>query len=143
MTTFMAYKSETGKKIEYKHKGDAGLDLRSSIDTVILPGSRVTVPTGIYIELPPGHVGYVMPRSGLARDYGITVLNAPGIIDQGYRGEIMVTLYNSGSAPFEIQKGYRIAQLVVALFTTVKPVLVEKLSYSERGNNGFGSSGIK
>lgn len=107
------------------------------------PGGRETIGTGIHIELPKGTVGYVMPRSGLAAKHGITVLNSPGVVDEGYRGEIKATIYNAGFAPFEIRKGDRIAQLVIAPYANVFPELVDELSETERGNNGFGSTGIK
>lgn len=139
----MNYTSDYGYELSYAHDGDAGMDLRSAEDAVILPGGRETIGTGIHIELPKGTVGYVMPRSGLAKKYGITVLNAPGVVDEGYRGEIMATIYNAGFAPFEIRKGDRIAQLVVAPYAKVFPELVESLSETERGNNGFGSTGVK
>lgn len=140
---YMNYLSECGFELEYAHDGDAGMDLRSAKDTVILPGGRETIGTGIHIELPKGTVGYVMPRSGLAKKYGITVLNAPGVVDEGYRGEIMATIYNAGFAPFEIRKGDRIAQLVIAPYANVFPELVDELGETERGENGFGSTGIK
>ena len=139
----MNYKSDHGFKLSYAHKGDAGMDLRSAEDAVILPGGRETIGTGIHIELPKGTVGYVMPRSGLAAKHGITVLNSPGVVDEGYRGEIKATIHNAGFAPFEIRKGDRIAQLVVAPYAKVFPELVESLSETERGNNGFGSTGVK
>lgn len=139
----MDYTSDYGYTLSYAHEGDAGMDLRSAEDAIILPGGRETIGTGIHIELPKGTVGYVMPQSGLAKKYGITVLNAPGVVDEGYRGEIMATLINQGSAPFEIAKGDRIAQLVVSPYAKVFPELVDELSETERGENGFGSTGIK
>lgn len=139
----MNYTSDYGYELSYAHEGDAGMDLRSGECTIILPGGRETIGTGIHIELPKGTVGYVMPRSGLAKKYGITVLNAPGVVDKGYRGEIMATIYNAGFAPFEIRKGDRIAQLVLAPYANVFPELVDELSKTERGNNGFGSTGVK
>lgn len=139
----MNYISDYGYELSYAHEGDAGMDLRSAEDAVILPGGRETIGTGIHIELPKGTVGYVMPRSGLAAKHGITVLNSPGVVDEGYRGEIKATIHNAGFAPFEIRKGDRIAQLVVAPYAKVFPELVESLSETERGNNGFGSTGVK
>ena len=125
----------------YAKPGDAGADLRSTIATTIPARSRVLVPTGVSIALPNGYVGLVHPRSGLALKHGITVLNTPGTIDAGYRGEIMVTLYNSSDEDFAIAVGDRIAQLVIQSFEQAKFIKVEKLPESERGETGFGSSG--
>lgn len=122
--------------------GDVGLDLYAD-ETVILFGSghRRPVRTGIAVEIPTGYVGSVRPRSGLAFDHGITVLNAPGTIDPGYRGEVKVLLVNHGSHNYEIQQGHRIAQLVLELCASPDVVPVDALSASERGADGLGSTG--
>jgi len=126
-------------------EGDAGLDLRSRVDVTVPPGGgRALVPTGISLEIPPGRAGFVLPRSGLALRHGITCLNAPGLLDSGYRGEVSVLLVNHDPAePFEVRAGDRIAQLVV--MAVEQPVLVEvdELSASERGDGGFGHSGVR
>jgi dUTP pyrophosphatase len=125
----------------YANPGDAGCDLRSEISVTLEPGARMLVPTGVSIALPAGYVGLVHPRSGLALKHGITVLNAPGTIDAGYRGEIKVTLFNSSKEVFEILEGDRIAQLVIQEFVKARFIPVEKLPESSRGDSGFGSSG--
>jgi dUTP pyrophosphatase len=127
----------------YAKPGDAGADLRSTAAVTIPAGERLLVPTGVSIALPAGYVGLVHPRSGLAAKHGITVLNTPGTIDAGYRGEIMVILYNSSTLDFEVAVGDRIAQLLIQAVETAKFVAVEKLPESERGDTGFGSSGRK
>jgi dUTP pyrophosphatase len=127
----------------YAKPGDAGADLRSTTSVTIRAGDRSLVPTGVSIALPAGYVGLVHPRSGLAAKHGITVLNTPGTIDAGYRGEIMVILFNSSNVDFEIAVGDRIAQLLIQSVETAKFVAVEKLPESERGETGFGSSGRK
>lgn len=123
--------------------GDAGVDLRSSVDIVLQPGGhRALVPTGVAIAIPAGYAGFVQPRSGLALKHGVTCLNTPGLIDSGYRGELKVLLINTDpSEPFEITKGERIAQLVIQ--AVVEPVFVEvdALDESERGEGGFGHTG--
>ncbi|MEY4741449.1 MAG: hypothetical protein RL672_199, partial [Actinomycetota bacterium] len=121
--------------------GDAGADLRCTKDAVIPAGQRMLLPTGVSIALPDGYVGLVHPRSGLAAKHGITVLNAPGTVDSGYRGEILVTLLNTSDTPFEITRGDRIAQLVIQQYETAKFIEVEELPGTERGDTGFGSSG--
>jgi dUTP pyrophosphatase len=128
----------------YAHPGDAGADLRSAESLVIPAGERRTVRTGVAIALPAGYVGLVHPRSGLAAKFGITVLNAPGTIDAGYRGEILVTLLNTDKeAAFKIETGDRIAQLLIQQVEHVEFTLVEHLPDTHRGENGFGSTGVK
>lgn len=124
--------------------GDAGMDLRASEAVVIPPGRRALVGTGLAIALPDGWVGLVHPRSGLAAKHGITVLNAPGTIDSGYRGEIRVTLLNTDlDEAFAVAPGDRIAQLVVQRAARVELIEVDRLEDSERGDTGFGSSGAR
>ena len=125
----------------YSHPGDAGADLRSSQNTVVPAMGRVLVTTGVSIALPDGYVGLVHPRSGLALKHGITVLNTPGTIDAGYRGELMVTLYNTTTEPFVIAVGDRIAQLLIQQVSRARFVSVERLPESHRGESGFGSTG--
>lgn len=125
------------------HPGDAGLDLRACESLTLAPGARGSVATGIAIELPAGHAGLVLPRSGLAARHGIALVNAPGLIDAGYRGEIRVLLWNTDrAASFEVNAGDRIAQLLVVPFAGLEPVAAEALAASERGDGGFGSSGV-
>ncbi len=130
---------------DYQSPLSAGVDLVAAVgwDTpvALLPGSRTLVPTGLQIELPEGYEGQVRPRSGLALSSGITVLNSPGTIDADYRGEVSVLLVNLGGAPFEIRRGERIAQLVIAPVVQAGLVEVEALTESERGAGGFGSTG--
>ena len=124
------------------HEGDAGLDLRSAEPARLAPGERVGVRTGIAVEIPEGHAGLVLPRSGLAAQHGIALVNAPGLIDSGYRGEVQVLLLNTDrDTAFEIAPGDRIAQLLVTLYAAVEPVEAAELATSARGNGGFGSSG--
>ncbi|NYF10832.1 dUTP pyrophosphatase [Leifsonia sp. AK011] len=126
----------------YAHPGDAGADLRSAVDVVIAPGERSTVPTGVSIALPDGFVAFVVPRSGLAAKHGITIVNSPGTVDAGYRGEIRVTLLNTdASEPFSIAAGDRIAQLIVMPVSRARFVPVETLPGTHRGESGFGSTG--
>ena len=127
----------------YAHKGDAGLDLRASIETTIRlqKGSRVTVPTGVFAEIPLGFFGMVCPRSGLAKKHGLTVANAPGIVDSNYRGEICVILQMHGDDVVEINPFDRIAQLVIAPCSCAELVITRALSETDRGAGGFGSSG--
>ena len=127
----------------YAKPGDAGCDLRASEAAVVPARGRVLVKTGVSIALPEGYVGLVHPRSGLAAKYGVTVLNSPGTIDAGYRGELMVTLYNSSDEDFEIARLDRIAQLVIQEFSVANFIQVEKLPESHRGESGFGSTGVK
>lgn len=123
--------------------GSAGVDLRAAIHepVVLQPGERMLVPTGLQIELPPGFEGQVRPRSGLALRHGLTLLNSPGTIDSDYRGEIQVILAHLGTEPYRLERGERIAQLVVASVAVADFVEVATLSASVRGAGGFGSSG--
>ena len=124
------------------HPGDAGLDLCCLDRVEIGPGERARVPTGIAIELPPGHAGLIVPRSGLAAKQGISIVNAPGLIDEGYRGELQVLLLNTDLAlAVTLEAGERIAQLVVLPVALLTPLEVESFSDSSRGEQGFGSSG--
>src|SRR5512140_2245062 len=125
----------------YETDGSAGMDLRADEAFTLAPGERRLVPTGLAMELPPGHEGQVRPRSGLAVRHGIGMVNAPGTIDHDYRGEVGVVLVNLGQQPFHIQRGDRIAQLVVAPVVRVELELVEELSDTGRGGGGFGSTG--
>lgn len=128
----------------YAQPGDAGADLRSRVDLTLQPGERALVPTGVAIALPEGYVGLVHPRSGLAAKHGITIVNAPGTVDSGYRGELMVCLLNTDREQvFEIQRGDRIAQLVIQRFESATFNVVESLSETERGAAGFGSTGVQ
>ncbi len=134
----------TGALPVYAHPGDAGADLVSTQDVVLAPGERATVPTGLSIALPNGYVGFVVPRSGLAMKHGITIVNSPGTVDAGYRGEIRVTLLNTDAREsYAISAGDRIAQLIVMELPRVRFVEVERLPGSERGENGFGSTGYR
>lgn len=124
------------------HEGDAGLDLYACEAAHLGPGERWGVGTGIAVEVPEGHAGLVLPRSGLAREHGIALVNSPGLIDAGYRGEVRVLLLNTDPAEtFLIEPGDRIAQLVIAPVALAEPVEAEALSESARGDGGFGSSG--
>jgi dUTP pyrophosphatase len=126
----------------YAHPGDAGADLLSAEAFVLAPGERRTVPTGVSIALPDGYAAFVVPRSGLAAKHGITIVNSPGTVDAGYRGEIKVALLNTDStAPYEVAVGDRIAQLIVMPVTRAVFVPVETLPGSARGEGGFGSTG--
>ena len=122
--------------------GDAGLDLHAAESAHIGPGERWQVGTGLAVEIPQGHAGLVLPRSGIALKHGISLVNAPGLIDSGYRGEIGVLLLNNDPAEiFRVEPGDRIAQLLVIPFGEVEPAEVEELTESERGDGGFGSTG--
>jgi dUTP pyrophosphatase len=125
----------------HSHTGDAGTDLYARTDTVLEPGERRMVPTGIAVAVPEGYAGLVVPRSGIAARHGIGVVNGPGLLDSGYRGEVNVILINHGSKPFPIARGDRIAQLVVVPFVTQQFVEVDELPESVRGDGGFGSTG--
>jgi len=130
---------------EYQSADAAGMDLRAALaedaPLSLLPMARALVPTGLAIALPPGHEAQVRPRSGLAYRYGISVLNAPGTIDADYRGEVKVLLINLGAETVTIERGMRIAQLVVAPVTRARLRLVETLPETQRGDGGFGSTG--
>jgi dUTP pyrophosphatase len=124
------------------YDGDAGIDLHALEPATLAPGARVAVPTGIAVEIPAGHAGLVLPRSGLASRYGIALVNAPGLIDAGYRGEVRVLLLNTDrEAAYQLSGGDRIAQLVIVRHESPVIVEVEELSDSDRGGGGFGSSG--
>jgi dUTP pyrophosphatase len=132
----------SGRVPEYSHPGDAGADLHAAEAAVLEPGERRTVGTGVSIALPDGYVGFVVPRSGLAAKHGITIVNSPGTVDAGYRGEIRVTLLNTDTGePYSIAIGDRIAQLIVQPVTRARFVPVTTLPGSERGESGFGSTG--
>ena len=125
----------------YSHPGDAGADLRATEAIELGPGQRATVGTGTAIALPDGYVAFVVPRSGLAAAHGITIVNTPGLVDSGYRGELRVVLLNTdSSATFVVEPGMRIAQLVVLAVPALELVEVDELPASERGVRGFGSS---
>jgi dUTP pyrophosphatase len=126
------------------YDGDAGLDLAACERLELAPGERAIVGTGLAVAIPDGHAGLVLPRSGLAARHGITIVNAPGLIDAGYRGEVKVVLLNTDrEEPFTVEPGMRIAQLVVVDVPGVSVVELDELSESERGVGGFGSSGVR
>ncbi len=123
------------------YSGDAGLDLAACERVELGPGERALVPTGLAVAIPEGHAGFVQPRSGLAAKHGITIVNTPGLVDSGYRGELLVNLLNTDPRePFVVEPGMRIAQLVVVPVPEVELVEVDELPASERGVRGFGSS---
>ncbi len=123
------------------YEGDAGLDLAACERVELGPGQRAVVPTGIAVEIPEGYAGFVQPRSGLASRHGITIVNSPGLVDSGYRGEIRVVLLNTDAREsFTVEPGARIAQLVIAPVAAPRLVEVDELATSERGARGFGSS---
>lgn len=130
---------------QYETSSSAGMDLRANIDApiVLKPLERAMIKTGLFIELPVGYEAQVRPRSGLAAKNGITVLNSPGTIDADYRGEIAVILVNLSNQEFEIEDGFRIAQLIIARHERVEWKTVETLGTSDRGSGGFGSTGVK
>ncbi|WP_304450810.1 dUTP diphosphatase [Nocardiopsis sp. YSL2] len=127
---------------QYAHPGDAGADLYTTTDVVLAPGERATVPTGLAIALPEGYAAFVHPRSGLAARSGLTIVNAPGTVDAGYRGEIKVTLLNTDrDAPVKLSRGDRIAQMVIQRVERAEFVEADALPESARGAGGFGSTG--
>jgi len=130
---------------QYESAGAAGMDLRASLEEelTVRPGQRVSVPTGIALEIPPGYEGQVRPRSGLAIRNGLTVLNAPGTVDSDYRGEVKVLLINLGEEPVTLRLGDRVAQLVFAPVVQAELVVVDSLEASKRGAGGFGHTGVK
>jgi dUTP pyrophosphatase len=123
------------------YDGDAGLDLAAADAVVLAPGERAVVGTGLAVAVPAGHAGFVQPRSGLAAKHGITIVNAPGLVDSGYRGEVKVVLLNTGDQPFAVEPGMRIAQFVVLPVAAVELVEVADLPDTDRGERGYGSSG--
>ena len=123
------------------YAGDAGLDLSACERVELAPGERALVPTGLAVAIPEGHAGFVTPRSGLAAEHGITIVNTPGLVDSGYRGELRVILHNTSGEPFVVEPGMRIAQLVIVAVPHAELREVGMLPASERGEGGFGSSG--
>jgi dUTP pyrophosphatase len=124
------------------HDGDAGLDLHAAEPATLAPGERASIATGVAVEIPAGHAGLVLPRSGLAARHGIALVNAPGLIDSGYRGELRILLLNTDrERGVEIEPGDRIAQLVVTAIAAPEPIAAPELASSSRGDGGFGSSG--
>jgi dUTP diphosphatase len=127
-----------------QHAGDAGLDLCSAVDVVVEPGERVMIPTGVAVAIPDGHAGLVLPRSGLASKHGLTMANSPGLIDAGYRGEVICAAVNlDREEAVKILVGDRIAQLVIVELPSVAAIWVEELPESTRGEGGFGSTGAR
>ncbi len=126
----------------YARPGDAGMDVCACEDAVLHPGERRLVRTGLVVELPEDAEAQMRPRSGLALKHGVTLLNTPGTIDAGYRGEIGIIMINLGQAPFEVRQGMRIAQMVIATVTRAETVEVTEVSDTERGAGGFGSTGL-
>jgi dUTP pyrophosphatase len=127
-----------------QHTGDAGLDLCSAVDVVVEPGERVMIPTGVAVAIPDGHAGLVLPRSGLASKQGLTMANSPGLIDAGYRGEVMCAAVNlDREDAVKILVGDRIAQLVIVELPNVEPTWVQELPETSRGEGGFGSTGTR
>lgn len=130
--------------LAYAHEGDAGFDLRASHDEVLEPLGRATIRCGFSLEIPEGFAGLVIPRSGLASKHGITVLNAPGLVDSGYRGEVMVVLHNTDAhESFAVKRGDRIAQMAFVAMPQATLTHSEALSATQRGHHGFGSSGVE
>lgn len=130
-----------GRAPAYAKPGDAGADLSTTIPVTLEPGARSLVPTGVTVAIPPGYVGLVHPRSGLAHRHGLSIVNAPGTIDSGYRGEILVNLVNLGTETVRLSAGDRIAQLLVMAVVTATFLPVDSLPESARGDTGHGSSG--
>lgn len=126
----------------YHHEGDAGLDLPSRVDYVLEPGERAMIPTGIAVAIPQGYAGFVLPRSGLASRHGIALVNSPGLVDSGYRGEMAIIMINTDKREaFHIKRGDRIAQLVIQKIVEATAVQVSELDATSRGEGGFGSTG--
>ena len=126
----------------YQNEGDAGLDLPSRVDYVLGPGERAKIPTGIAVAIPRGYAGFVLPRSGLASRNGISLVNSPGLVDSGYRGEMAIIMINTDKhEAFHIKRGDRIAQLVIQRVEEVKLIRREELDDTARGEGGFGSTG--
>jgi len=135
--------SEGAQAPSRAHEGDAGMDLHANEAAHLDPGDRASVGTGIAIAIPEGHAGLVVPRSGLAAEHGITLVNTPGLIDAGYRGELRVLLLNTDrSRSFKVTPGDRIAQLVLVKVESPEPAEVGELSATTRGEGGFGSTGV-
>ena len=136
--------SEEGRPPEQAHNGDAGYDLFAAEAAQLAPGERASIGTGIAVAIPEGHAGLVLPRSGLARRHGISLVNSPGLIDAGYRGEVRVLLLNTDpSMDFEVRPGDRIAQLLITPVTSPEFVEAAALSQTVRGESGFGSTGVQ
>ena len=136
-------KDSTYQMPRFAHPGDAGADLHAAEVVTIDPGAYVLVATGLSMAIPEGYCGMVLPRSGLAVRIGVTVLNAPGLVDSGYRGELKVALINHGHEPFSIAVGDRIAQLVIVAVAAPDYEPVETLVDTQRGSGGFGSTGVR
>jgi dUTP pyrophosphatase len=131
-------------RLEPPRDGDAGYDLSAVEGVVLAPGQRASVGTGLAVALPAGHAGLVLPRSGLARRHGLALVNAPGLIDPGYRGELRVLLLNTDRRePFEVRPGDRVAQLVLVPFAAPAPLEAPRLDATARGGAGFGSTGVR
>lgn len=128
---------------QYQTELSAGMDISANIESTVtlLPGERTLIPTGLFLEIPPGYEMQIRPRSGLALKHGITVLNSPGTVDADYRGEIKVLLINHGQEPFVISKGDRIAQMILAKHEVISWEVTSQLNATERGEGGYGSSG--
>lgn len=128
---------------QYQTELSAGMDISANIESTVtlLPGERTLIPTGLFLEIPPGYEMQIRPRSGLALKHGITVLNSPGTVDADYRGEIKVLLINHGQEPFVIRKGDRIAQMILAKHEVISWEVTSQLNATERGEGGYGSSG--
>lgn len=136
---------EDGFVPEYKHDGDAGADLRANIDgpLTIQPGESAWVPTGVRMAIPEGHVGLQFPRSGLGCNHGLCLANGVGVIDSGYRGEVRAKLLNLGADQFTVNPGDRICQLVIVPYTKARFCTVNELGESDRGTDGYGSTGVE
>lgn len=142
VTVRVKFISESAKLPQAAKPGDVAFDLHSVIETTLEPSERQAIPTGLIMEIPRGYEGQVRPRSGLALRNGLSVVNSPGTIDSGYRGEVKVIIINHGKKPFTVTKGMRICQLAIREVPKVKFELAKELSDSERGEGGFGSTGV-